>query len=68
MNEFGAAFQFFYGFGENWLALNECLCYLDEWLPAEAYVIVVDHAEEVFRDETDLEIHALLDTLHEVGR
>jgi hypothetical protein len=67
MNEFSAALQFFYGFGENWPALNECLCYLDEWLPAEAYVIVIECAEEVFREESDHEIHALLDNLHDVG-
>ena len=43
MNEFGAALQFFDGFGENWHALKECLSYLDEWLPATAYVLVVSN-------------------------
>ena len=50
MTEFGAAFQFFDGFGENWHALNESLCYLDEWLPAEGYVVVVERAEELLLD------------------
>ena len=36
MNEFGAALQFFEGFGENWHALKDCLSHLDEWMPAEA--------------------------------
>jgi len=51
MTEFGAAFQFFDGFGENWHALEELLCYLDEWLPAHGYVVVVERAEELLADE-----------------
>lgn len=53
MSEFGAAFQFFEGFGENWHALEECLCYLDEWLPGEGYVVVVERAEELLCDAPD---------------
>ncbi len=53
MSEFGAAFQFFEGFGENWHALEECLCYLDEWLPGEGYVVVVERAEELLSDAPD---------------
>ena len=47
MDEFAASLQFFDGFGENWHALSECLAYLDEWLPADAYILVVEGAEEV---------------------
>lgn len=47
MNEAGAALQLFDGFGENWHALEECLCYMDEWLPADAYVIVVEGVQEM---------------------
>jgi Barstar (barnase inhibitor) len=66
MTEFGAVLQLFEGFGENWYALEECLSYLDEWLPAEAYVLVVDRAEEVLADEpTDLA--AFLKTIDAAG-
>lgn len=51
MDEFGAVFQFFEGFGENWHALNECLCYLDEWLPADAYVLVITDALSVLAQQ-----------------
>ena len=50
MNEFGAAFQFFEKFGDNWNALEETLGYIDEWLPADAYILTVERAEEVLRE------------------
>jgi hypothetical protein len=67
MNEFAASLQFFDGFGENWYALQECLEYLDEWLPAEAYVLVIENAEELLNEEQPNQMSALLKTLHEVG-
>lgn len=67
MNEFGAALQFFEGFGEDWPELTECLSYLDEWMPAEAYVLVVERAEEVLADEPD-DLPALVSALHSAGR
>jgi hypothetical protein len=67
VNEFAAAFQFFDGFGENWYALLECLQYLDEWLPAEAYILDIEGAEEVLQDESTEQVVALLKTLHDVG-
>ena len=67
MDEFAAALQFFDGFGENWYALEECLGYLDEWLPAEAYVLVVDHADELLLDEGIDEMTTLLRVLHSTG-
>ena len=67
MDEFGAALQFFMGFGENWWALGDCLSCLDEWLPATAYVLVVEDTEEVLRDEQPDQMVALLKTLHEAG-
>ncbi len=67
MNEFGAAYQFFEEFGENWNALRECLNYLDEWLPAQAYVMVIEKAEAVLRDEDALQMVALLKTLQICG-
>jgi hypothetical protein len=67
MCEFGAALQFFDGFGENWIALEECLEYLDEWMPAQAYVLVVERAEELLSEEQPDQTIALLKTLHDVG-
>lgn len=67
MNEFASAFQFFDGFGENWHALEECLCYLDEWLSAQAYVLVVDSAECLLTEDSDESLGALLKTLHLCG-
>jgi len=67
MDEFGAALQFFPGFGENWNALAECLCYMDEWLPGEAYVLVITSPEFVLIQENDTELKWFLTTLSEVG-
>jgi len=67
MDEFGAALQFFEGFGENWNALGECLAYLDEWFPADAYVLVVEGAHELLRDAGTDQMAALLRTLHDAG-
>lgn len=67
MNEFAAAFQFFAGFGENWNALEECLDYLDEWLPADGYIVVVENAEDVLGEEPQY-LSALLCTLDRAGR
>jgi len=67
MDEFGASLQFFDGFGENWQALGECLECLDEWLPADAYVLVVEGAEDLLRDEEPSQVVALLKTLHDAG-
>ena len=68
MSEFGAALQFFDGFGENWYALEECLACLDEWLPAEAYILVVERAEELLQDSDSAEMISLLRVLHESGK
>ncbi len=50
MDEFGAALQFFDGFGENWYALRDCLRSLDEWLPADAYVLEVTHPQSLLEN------------------
>jgi Barstar (barnase inhibitor) len=67
MDEFGAALQFFEDFGENWYALKECLCYLDEWLPADAYILVVSNCTELLSQEDTDELHWFLQTVREVG-
>jgi hypothetical protein len=66
MDEIGAALQFFYGFGENWSAVAEMLRIMDEWLPGNGYVLVVEHAEELFRD-TPAELKTLLRVIHLAG-
>lgn len=53
MAEFGAVLQFFQRFWEHWHALEECICYMDEWLPGDGYVLVVERAEELLADEPD---------------
>jgi hypothetical protein len=67
MSEFGAALQFFDEFGENYYALEECLEYLDEWLPADGYVLVVHRAEELLVEEPQTELCWLMRTLHEAA-
>lgn len=68
MDEFSAAFQFFDEFGENWYALNECLCCLDEWMPSQSYVVVIRDAAEVLIEEDLDELKWLLLTIQEVGQ
>lgn len=67
MNEFAASLQFFEGFGENWYALGDCLRCLDEWLPADAYILVVEGTEELLQDEQPEQMAALIKTLHDAG-
>lgn len=67
MQEFAAAFQFFEGFGENWPALEECLSYLDEWLPAAAYIVVITKPELMLSEESSPERETLLAVLERVG-
>lgn len=66
MDEFAAALQFFDGFGENWGALEDCLMWMDEWLPAEAYVLVVEKSEELLADEPG-DLGDFLATIQTVG-
>lgn len=51
-DEFAAAFQFPYYFGENKDAFDECMRDLDEFVgPAHGYVVVVRDADVLLRDE-----------------
>ncbi len=67
MNEFSASLQFFDGFGENWHALEECLFYLDEWLPADVYTLVINNSEKLLIENDAEQMIALLTTLHRSG-
>lgn len=66
MTEFGAALQFFDEFGENWHALEEMLCYMDEWLSGDGYVIVITSAQLVLQQEPD-QFTWFLRVLYDVG-
>lgn len=67
MDEFGAALQFFDGFGENWYALKDCLCYLDEWMKGDAYILIITRPWRLLRDESSEQLDWLYTTLNEVG-
>jgi hypothetical protein len=66
-DEFGAALQFPWDFGETWVALEDCLRDLS-WLPADAYILGVFDSEEVLCDETPEEFSTLLRCLDGAGR
>jgi hypothetical protein len=51
-DEFSAALQFPYYFGENWAAFDECLNDL-EWLPFEKFLLFVSDAPYLLRNEND---------------
>src|ERR1700684_1096403 len=45
-DEFAAALQFPYYFGENWDALDECLADL-EWLPGSGFIVIFTEAQRL---------------------
>jgi RNAse (barnase) inhibitor barstar len=51
-DEMAAALQFPAYFGGNWNALRDVLSDLS-WLPAEAYLLVVEDADDLLADEVD---------------
>jgi RNAse (barnase) inhibitor barstar len=61
-NECGAALQFPNYFGENWDALFECLTDL-EWLPGDAYTLVVTDSHVLLDRAPKAELGRLLDVL-----
>lgn len=66
-DEMSAAMQFPLSFGENWHALEEYLEYMDEWLPADGYVLVVENAGLVLSEEPPDQLRAFLTTINIVG-
>lgn len=66
-DEFAAALQFPYYFGENWAAFDECLADMD-WLPMETgIVVVVLDPGDVLVDATGAELGALVRTITHAG-
>ena len=66
LRELGRALAFPDYFDPNWDALEECLCDL-EWLPAEGYVLLIDHADQLLADEPDAR-STLLSILRSTGK
>ncbi len=67
MLEIEAKLEFPAYFGRNFAALDECLGDM-EWLPADAYLIVVEYASVVLRDEPGDEAVLLFQLFDRVGR
>jgi len=53
-HEVSAAFQFPYYFGENWPAIDECLCDL-EWLNAQKIFVVIDDFSCMFSEQKHIQ-------------
>jgi RNAse (barnase) inhibitor barstar len=66
--EFASALQFPFYFGKNMNALAECLRDLEDWLPAEAYVLVISQATLVLREERQEDFVAFFKLLADVSR
>jgi RNAse (barnase) inhibitor barstar len=66
-DEFAAALQFPPYFGENWDALDECLTDL-EWLPADAYVLLLLDAAHLLDQDRPEARHAFWETLKRAAR
>jgi hypothetical protein len=65
-DEFAAAWQFPYYFGENWAAFSECLADLS-WAPANRYLTVVRDAECILSEEPR-SLLTLMKVLNDLGR
>jgi RNAse (barnase) inhibitor barstar len=65
--QFAAALQFPLYFGKNMNALAECLRDLEEWLPGDAYTLVISQTMSVLRDERPEDLEAFIRLLSEVS-
>jgi hypothetical protein len=66
-DEFAAALQFPYYFGENWNAFDECLTDL-AWLPGDVYILIITNSEATLATEEDEEqLVTLIDILQNAG-
>jgi Barstar (barnase inhibitor) len=66
-DECAAAFQFPSYFGENWNAFDECITDL-EWLPADAYVLLITNSGRLLEAETPQTLALLFTALENAGR
>ncbi len=64
--EWAAALQFPYYFGENWDAFEECISDL-QWLPATGYIFLVTNADLVLQD-SELEYRVFIGVLDKAAR
>jgi|SRR5579884_2902893 len=64
-DEFAAALQFPYYFGDNIPALDECLADL-EWLPADAYILFIFDSPLLLVSESQATLTVVLETLRDV--
>ena len=53
-HEISASFQFPWYFGENWAALDECLCDL-EWLSFKRIFLIISDFSKMFKGNTNLQ-------------
>jgi RNAse (barnase) inhibitor barstar len=65
-DEFAAALQFPYYFGENWDAFHDCLHDL-EWLPGKAYTLFLANSNRLLEKESQEELHLFLGLLASAG-
>jgi RNAse (barnase) inhibitor barstar len=65
-DEFAAALQFPYYFGENWDALDECLADL-EWLVGDAYILFFTDTPQLLDRESAGQFALLLDLLEKTA-
>jgi RNAse (barnase) inhibitor barstar len=66
-DEFAAALQFPYYFGENWDALDECLADLT-WLPGDAYVLFFTDSQQLLEPESAGQLALLFSVLENAAR
>jgi len=65
-NEFAAAMQFPWYYGENWPAFDECLKDLS-WISAEVYLLFIYHSNEVLVAEDKEQFSVFIRILQEIG-
>ncbi len=66
-DEIAAAMQFPGYFGENWAALHDMLLDLD-WLPASAYLLMIDDADQLLAQESADHLRAFVELVQEANR
>lgn len=65
-DEFAAALQFPYYFGENWNAFRDCIIDLD-WLPGSKYIFIITESEQILAEEPLEQFESLVTILQEAG-